>query len=549
MMDVTIYARYSSERQDEASIEGQLKVCREFIKRNGWTEIGEPYIDRAKTGTNAEKRDNFQKMVADSKKGIFQAIVVYKFDRFARSRKDSLIYKEILRKNAVKVISANETVSDDPSGMLIEGFHELMAEWFSINLSVNVKRGMDLNADKCLTTGGNCALGFKVNTDRTFAKCEDTAPVVQTIFEMYAEGKTMAEISRFMNARGIKTSQGNFFNKNSLQNLLKNKRYIGVYTYKGTETPNGMPRIISDDLFNRVQEKMKTNKKNFGGTRAKNNEFHMTTKLFCDECGALMVGVSGTSRLGIKYYYYSCNGARQKKCDKKQFHQSKIEDSIIKMACVILRDKKNINLIADRIVEAYNEDVDTKTLATLEKKLTENEKAFKSLLLVIEKGGDFSDEIQKRMYKLKEEKELLKQEIAVEQRKLQMSNSVDEAEILFFLTELSEMILRKETLDEFDRKAIFSLLINRADVFNDGRIRLFCNVGENPYMIEGEAYEKALKKEKPLSDDGEDGSSGAVCSSDGSSEIVLAGVAGFEPTQCQSQSLMPYRLATPLYFT
>ena len=120
---------------------------------------------------------------------------------------------------------------------------------------------MDINAEKCLSTGGNLALGFRVDCEKHIQIDPDTAPVVQKIFDMYASGQSMADIIRYLNANHIKTSYGNEFNKNSLNRILRNKRYIGVYTYRGTETPDGLPRIISDDLFYEVQDMMDKKKK------------------------------------------------------------------------------------------------------------------------------------------------------------------------------------------------------------------------------------------------------------------------------------------------
>ena len=240
-MNVVIYARFSSHSQTEQSIEGQLKACYEYAERNSYTVIGE-YIDRALTGTN-DNRPEFLRMIEDSGKKTFQGILVYQLDRFARNRYDSAVYKKKLKKNGVRVLSARENISQDASGILIESVLEGMAEYYSAELSQKIRRGLDINASKCLCTGGGVALGFKVDKDRHFQVDEDTAPVVREIFEMYANGKTVTEIITMMNARNIVTSRGSAFNKNSLRKMLQNKRYIGTYTYKGTEIPNGIPRI------------------------------------------------------------------------------------------------------------------------------------------------------------------------------------------------------------------------------------------------------------------------------------------------------------------
>ena len=480
--DVVIYARYSSKKQDECSIEGQLKSCRDYIDKNRWHEAEPPYIDREKTGTN-DKRPEFQRMIADAKKKGFQAIIVYKFDRFARSRKHSINYKELLQKYGIKVLSACEAVSDDENGELVEGFHELLAEWYSKSLSKIIKRGMDLNADKFLSTGGNIALGFKTCKEtKQFLVDEEKAPFVKVIFEMYASGKTMAEISRYMNSKGIRTRSNVPFNKNSLQSLLQNKRYIGIYTYKGTERrSDNFPRIISDDLFFRVQERMEQNKKAQSRSRAK-EEYLLTTKLHCGHCGALMVGRGGTSRNGSKHYYYSCNGAKLKICDKKWVIKKHIEGVIFTIARNFLSDDKNIELVANSIATAYEREQDLAKLNILQKQLGENQSAMRNLLKVIEKGGDFADHISDRMNELKQEQNQLKQEIAIEEKAQALSEAMTAPQIRFFL-----MTLRSGGYEsERSRKGIIKILVNRIDLNDNKRGRLFMNAGESPVEITDE---------------------------------------------------------------
>lgn len=178
--------------QTEQSIEGQLKECYAYAQRNDYTVVGE-YIDRALSGTT-DHRPEFQKMIADSSKKTFQGVLVYQLDRFARNRYDSATYKSKLKKNGVRVLSARENISDDASGVLMEAVLEGMAEYYSVELAQKIKRGMDINAEKCLSTGGNLALGFKTE-DKRIVIDPLTAPIVVNIFEMYVTGSTMAVLS------------------------------------------------------------------------------------------------------------------------------------------------------------------------------------------------------------------------------------------------------------------------------------------------------------------------------------------------------------------
>lgn len=157
---VVIYARYSSDKQTENSIDGQLRCCRQYAEQYGYTIIGE-YIDRAKSGTS-DNRPQFQQMIADSKKQSFKFVIVYRFDRFARNRVDSVIYKKELEKNGARVLSTTEHIGDGEEGAIIEAIYEAMDEAYSKRLSKITKRGMREAAMKGLCTGGNIPLGYKV---------------------------------------------------------------------------------------------------------------------------------------------------------------------------------------------------------------------------------------------------------------------------------------------------------------------------------------------------------------------------------------------------
>ena len=157
-MNAVIYARYSSAEQREESIEGQLRECKEYAEKENITVVN-TYIDRA-VSAKTDNRPAFQQMIADSKKKLFDAILVWKLDRFARNRTDSAIYRSVLRKNDVKVISAKENISDGPEGIILEAIIEGMSEYYSAELAVKVVRGMTENALKAKFNGGSYTFGY-----------------------------------------------------------------------------------------------------------------------------------------------------------------------------------------------------------------------------------------------------------------------------------------------------------------------------------------------------------------------------------------------------
>ena len=151
-MNGVIYARFSSDHQREESIEGQIRICKEYASKNGITIINE-YIDRAISG-KTDKRPSFQKMIADSDTKLFQVVIVYALDRFARNGKQSAIYENMLNLNGVQLHSATENITGSPSSIILKSMLQGMAEYYSAELATKITRGMTENALKGKWTSG-----------------------------------------------------------------------------------------------------------------------------------------------------------------------------------------------------------------------------------------------------------------------------------------------------------------------------------------------------------------------------------------------------------
>lgn len=378
-----IYARYSSDNQREESIEGQIRECTEYAVRNDMT-ILTSYIDRALSARTAD-RPEFQRMIHDSEKGLFDVVLVWKLDRFSRDRYDSAHYKRILKKNGVRVISARENISEGPEGIILESMLEGYAEYYSAELSEKIQRGQKENALKCRSNGGNIPLGYVVGSEGVLETDSATAPLVREIFTRYENGETLKAIADSLNKRGFRTRKGSAFRVATLSVILKNRKYIGEYKYADTVIPNGIPAIIEPDLFVRVQQRMEGNKKAPSRTKA-DEEYLLTTKLFCGDCGRLMVGESGTSGTnGAKYYYYKCGGAKRRLgCKRKPLKKHWIERvAVVTTVQRVLRDEE-INRIADAIIDLQNQE-DT-SIPAMRQQLKACEKAIENMLNAIQMG-------------------------------------------------------------------------------------------------------------------------------------------------------------------
>ena len=469
-MNVVIYARFSSHSQNEQSIEGQLKECNAYAAANGMTIVGE-YIDRAMTGTN-DNRPDFQRMIRDSERHKFEAVLVYQLDRFARKREDSAIYKARLKRNGVRVISAREPISQDASGILVEGVLESMAEYYSAELSQKIHRGMDINAEKCLSIGSNPGLGFIVNSDKTFSIDPEGAAIVKEIFERFAAGETKTEIVKDMQRRKVKTALGKKFSINSLSKMLSNKRYIGIYMYKGKETPGGMPRILDDELFYRVQAILKSNAA-VHTHRHGEGEYLLTTKLFCGHCKEMMVGYGGTGKLGKQYHYYICRKARKKQCDKKIIRKQLIEDKVIDI-CLKQLTPENCKFISQKVAEVVNSDRDTLPVKNLKKAVKELDTAIENLWKSIERG-EATGLITERIRQKEEERDRYLAELDKEEMKVTM---LTEPQIMAFLD-----YVRKLPDDDIGkRRAIINIFVTAVYLYDD-HLTIVFNTGSRMMEI------------------------------------------------------------------
>lgn len=414
-MNAVIYARYSSEGQREESIDGQIRECMEYCKQNGMTVVKE-YIDRA-LSAKTDNRPDFQRMIKDSAKGLFDVVVVWKLDRFARNRYDSAHYKAALKKNGVRVISAKENIADGPEGIILESMLEGMAEYYSAELSVKVIRGHTENALKCKYNGGTPTFGFAIDANKQYQPDPVNAPIVLDIFKMYDTGSTMKQIMDHLNALGVTTVRGKPADLNFISGILHNRKYIGEYKYRDIVVPDGIPALVPTDLFERVQEQMKKNQKAPARHKAE-DDYLLTTKLFCGSCKAMMVGESGTSSSkGQVYHYYRCvNSKRKKTCKAK--HRSVRKDPLERaVVASVMR-----NIMDDAFVEYFTDQAlalqgqESNELPALRRQLADTEKAIDNMLNAIQ-AGIFNASTKRRLDELEATKEKLELSIIKEEMK------------------------------------------------------------------------------------------------------------------------------------
>ena len=381
-MTAVIYARYSSDNQREESIEGQIRECTAYAEKNGIT-IVKHYIDRA-ISAKTDNRPEFQQMIKDSDKKLFDIVLVWKLDRFARNRYDSARYKTQLKKNGVKLMSATEIISEGPEGIILESVLEGYAEYYSADLAEKVVRGQTENILKGRCNGGRGTFGYTLDSERKFHIDPLTSPFVLESFKKYNEGSTMKEIRDWLNENGIKNPVGGAFTYNSVEHMLKNRRYIGELKFRDVVVPDAIPPIIPLELFEDVQEKIAKNKKAPARRKAE-DDYLLTTKLFCGYCGALMFGESGTSRTGEVHRYYKCATAKKHKgCKKKTVRKEWLEDLVVNETMKMIRDDDCIRSIVDAVMILQEQE--NTVLPLLEKQMKDIERGIENLLNAIQEG-------------------------------------------------------------------------------------------------------------------------------------------------------------------
>lgn len=424
-MIAALYARYSSDSQRAESIVAQLRVSRDYCKRKGYTIIKE-YADEAMTGTN-DQRPQYQQMLTDAESGMFEVVVFHKVDRSARNEFDYYTNKHRLAVAGVSVEYSGQTFGDTPEGQFSEALIVGMSAYYSRNLSREVKKGLKENVLAGKLTGGKPAFGFDIDSQKRYVINEGEAIAVRQIFKMYADGHGYADILNWLSAHGYCTRRRQPFGKNSLHDLLKNRRYIGTCILgknamrpDGTRNahredhdgmtivPNACPAIVSQELWQAVHDKLESNRHRGGRYRA-HNTYLLSGLVTCGECGHKMVGASHAARNGAPaYHYYRCatndmKGARR--CPMHAIDSTSLDGFLVDYLIGYLSQPEKLERIAERMMEHLQNESSTGA-ADLERLQAGEKKAMTALDKMydaIEAGGAFDDFDRIRMKKVKAE--------------------------------------------------------------------------------------------------------------------------------------------------
>lgn len=487
-----IYARYSSHNQKDASIEQQIEACMKHATAAKLKVIC-TYADRAISG-KTDKRPQFQQMIKDAELGKFKYVLAWKSNRMGRNMLQAMINEERLREYGVKVLYTEEDFDDTAAGRFALRNMMNVNQFYSENMAEDIRRGMMDNARQC-KANGSPPFGYKISEDKHFVIDDDQAPIVREIYQKAADGYRIVDIWRNLNEREIKTRTGGPWNRSSFNKILHNERYRGVYMFKDIRIEDGMPRIISDELYFKAQEalKMKPNPRS-SGRRRENGVYLLTGKLFCGECLSLMVGDSGTSKTGTPHFYYKCQKRKRKHaCNKANVPRDYIETLIAKKIYEYCLRDDVIEKIAEATIEHNIKKMKESNVGMLEEQLTDVNKRIGNLMKAMEAGA-MSENTIGRFHELEDEQ--MKLNIKLNDAKANVVSCSREQLIA------GMRIFRKGNIEEKQTQAeLFDIFLQAAFLYDDKLRIVFRLAGEKDSLevpIEEIAGNKGLEEIKGI---------------------------------------------------
>ena len=465
MKTAVVYARYSCDNQSEQSIEGQLRVCQDYAKRNDILIVGN-YIDRAMTGTN-DARPDFQRMIKDSNKKQWDYVIVYKLDRFSRDKYETTIHKHTLKENGIKLLSAMENIPDSPEGIILESLLEGMNQYYSAELSQKVLRGLKESYMKGHFTGGHQLYGYYVVDKKNVIHPEESE-IVKEIFLKIANGFTAVSIANDLKQRGVRSKRGKYITDKMIYKMIENTKYNGKIQHGETVYTNIYPAIIDDLTWNKVQS-IRNQNKHAPGKRKDILDFILSGKLVCGDCKKLMVGESGTSKNGQRHHYYTCLSRRRKKinCNCKAVNKEKLEDTIINTTWELLCDNKAKKELATKLLKRHEQATkQDELLKALEHKKSALLKASSNLISAIEQGI-ITEQTKTRLKEL--ELEISQVNFDIEQEKQRNYNFLTQQKIEEYL----DSVICGNVDNITVRKKIILMFIKQIILYEDHLIILY----------------------------------------------------------------------------
>ncbi len=515
MINAVGYCRFSSNNQREESIDAQKRAIKYFSQQEGYN-ILRFYEDRAISG-KTDNRPSFQQMMEDVEKGEFEIVIVHKLDRFSRDAADAVNYEKRLKLHGVQLVSVMEKLDNSPTGNLMKMIITAINSFYVANLALEIGKGLKENALKAETTGGTPPLGYDI-IDKKYVINENEADAVRLLFQMYDQGYGYGAIIRQLNALGYKTKRNKPFGKNSLYELLHNERYKGVFVYNkktarrpdGTRSsrrlkpeneiiriPGGVPALVDEDLWNRVNERLQNNKRNAGSFKAK-EMYLLSGLIYCGECGYSM---HGNARYPApdrpkSITYRCCHRDNNLSCTNKEIKRDDIENYVIDQLQKYMFNDDIIPELTANLNNYINQNTvnnDTDKVKYLDK-LKELETGKTNIIEAIAKSG-FADVFTKKLADIETETAT----VTAMLKRLDKSKPVleiTEDMVIEYLSSFKHFVLRR---DKPQIKKFIDSYVERVDVFKDNvKVTFKVSLGikqlkDVEYSFEKDASREELK--------------------------------------------------------
>ncbi len=505
MKIAVLYARVSSVAQDvDLSITAQLKALREFAAKNGY-QVAKEFVDSAESGKTTD-RPAFMQMISMARRPDkpFDTILIWKFSRFARSRHDSIVFKTVLKKNGVKVVSINEPSNDSPTGKLFEAMIESLDEFYSANLGEEITRGLRESASRGFCVGSVTPYGYRRvmvkdgNKERPKLELEPfRSKVVQRMFKEVIEGRGLKEITTQLNADGVAGPTNKGWSKTTVFKIVLNEAYTGTLVW-GVNTnrdqlpirvENAWPPIIEKETFRQAHELLAERAPKKMHPKRVASRYLLSGLAKCGHCGKALVGQSAK---GGKYDYYVCSTMLKKGvklCPSNYINAIRFEALVVeKIKEQILTPEK-----IEELVGLINEDIENdcvearQQLETIASELGDAQSRLGRLYKAVETGKVSLDDLSPRIKELRLRQDKLLQTKAELENQIaeQKIESIDSNTSAWYVQELSGML---DSGSLAERRAFLKSFIKEVKV-TDNEVLMTYSM---PVMPDGTDQEKTV---------------------------------------------------------
>ena len=411
-MRAVIYARFSSDRQNEDSIVAQVRACTEYAQQHGITVVG-TYADEAISGreSKTQLRQEYQRMLRDAKKNIFDMILIHKYDRVARSLLEHVNLAARLKKEKIDLIAVAQDFGTTKEAEIIKALMWSMSEYYIENLASETKKGLRETALKGLHNGGYAPFGYDV-VDRQYVINELEAAYVRKMFDCALNRKGFTDLLAEMKDKGITGKRGKEIKYTQVYEILHNEKYTGVYVYSPNEEesrmdrrtkPNairiegGCPAIIDKTTFQEVQKIMKA--REHAGRRG---NYLCGGIVYCANCGAKM-HVHKSERKGHTYLYYACSS----KCGAATVKLEDVDETVKAYIRELLSEDTRAKVAQIlRTYKGHEQDRVEGFKAAIKKKVEEKETAYNNLIANMSSAvlpPEVAADLSEKMVQLKRE--------------------------------------------------------------------------------------------------------------------------------------------------